>query len=159
MLVPPRDECGNGQEEHAEGHEALLAVLEHTGTDTQDFDEAVEKLGSAKSPAERVEAGLRCEFRLLVAVAEDAEQPPHLGECLAAGALDRLEGGALALLLRSVSDELAASPRRRPSKGGRRDGREIKESLPSRLYGRQMAGGLDAGNVVAWSRRPADRNR
>jgi len=39
-------EAEHGQEEHAEGHEALLAVLELTGTDTQDFDEAVEKLAA-----------------------------------------------------------------------------------------------------------------
>jgi hypothetical protein len=40
-------EAEHGQEEHAEGHEALLAVLELTGTDTQDFDDAVEKLAAA----------------------------------------------------------------------------------------------------------------
>ncbi len=34
----------HGQEEHAEGHEALLAVLELTGTDTQAFEAAVEEL-------------------------------------------------------------------------------------------------------------------
>ena len=39
-------EAEHGQEEHAEGHEALLAVLELTGTDTQGFDEAVEKLAA-----------------------------------------------------------------------------------------------------------------
>jgi hypothetical protein len=33
-------------EEHAEGNEALLAVLELKGTDTDAFDEAVEKLSS-----------------------------------------------------------------------------------------------------------------
>ena len=33
-------------EEHAEGHEALLAVLELKGTDTPSFDEAVEKLSA-----------------------------------------------------------------------------------------------------------------
>ena len=37
----------HGQEEHAEGHEALLAVLELKGTDTQGFDDAVEKLAAA----------------------------------------------------------------------------------------------------------------
>jgi ATP phosphoribosyltransferase regulatory subunit HisZ len=40
-------EAEHGQEEHAEGHEALLAVLELNGTDTQGFDEAVEKLAEA----------------------------------------------------------------------------------------------------------------
>ena len=37
-------EAEHGQEEHAEGNEALLAVLELKGTDTPAFDEAVEKL-------------------------------------------------------------------------------------------------------------------
>ena len=34
----------HGHEEHAEGNEALLAVLELRGTDTQAFDDAVEEL-------------------------------------------------------------------------------------------------------------------
>ena len=37
-------EAEHGEEEHAEGHEALLAVLELKGTDTQAFDDAVEEL-------------------------------------------------------------------------------------------------------------------
>ena len=37
-------EAEHGEEEHAEGNEALLAVLELKGTDTQAFDEAVERL-------------------------------------------------------------------------------------------------------------------
>ena len=37
-------EAEHGVEEHAEGHEALLAVLELKGTDTQAFDDAVEEL-------------------------------------------------------------------------------------------------------------------
>ena len=37
-------EVEHGEEEHAEGHEALLAVLELKGTDTQAFDDAVEEL-------------------------------------------------------------------------------------------------------------------
>ncbi len=40
-------EAEHGEEEHAEGHEALLAVLELTGTDTQAFDDAVEELATA----------------------------------------------------------------------------------------------------------------
>ncbi len=40
-------EAEHGQEEHAEGHVALLAVLELKGTDTQAFDDAVEKLAAA----------------------------------------------------------------------------------------------------------------
>jgi hypothetical protein len=42
-------EAEHGQEEHAEGHAALLAVLELKGTDTQAFDDAVEKLTAAVS--------------------------------------------------------------------------------------------------------------
>jgi len=41
------EEAEHGEEEHAEGHEALLAVLECAGTDTQKFDDAVEKLAEA----------------------------------------------------------------------------------------------------------------
>ncbi len=37
-------EAEHGKEEHAEGHEALLALLELKGTDTQAFDDAVEEL-------------------------------------------------------------------------------------------------------------------
>jgi hemerythrin superfamily protein len=37
-------EAEHGEEEHAEGHEALLAVLELEGTDHQAFDDAVEDL-------------------------------------------------------------------------------------------------------------------
>ena len=37
-------EAEHGEEEHAEGNEALLAVLELSGTDTQAFDDAVEEL-------------------------------------------------------------------------------------------------------------------
>jgi hemerythrin superfamily protein len=36
----------HGHEEHAEGNEALLEVLELTGTGTESFDEAVEKLSA-----------------------------------------------------------------------------------------------------------------
>jgi len=37
-------EAEHGEEEHAEGHEALVAVLELKGTDTQAFEDAVEEL-------------------------------------------------------------------------------------------------------------------
>ena len=37
-------EAEHGEEEHAEGHEAMLAVLELKGTDTDAFDDAVEEL-------------------------------------------------------------------------------------------------------------------
>lgn len=38
------EEAEHGEHEHAEGNEALLAVLECAGTDTQTFDDAVEEL-------------------------------------------------------------------------------------------------------------------
>jgi hemerythrin superfamily protein len=38
------DEAEHGEHEHAEGHEAMLAVLELEGTDTDAFDDAVEEL-------------------------------------------------------------------------------------------------------------------
>ncbi|GAB3196657.1 hypothetical protein GCM10027062_06420 [Nocardioides hungaricus] len=38
------EEADHGVEEHAEGNEALLAVLELKGTDTRAFDDAVEEL-------------------------------------------------------------------------------------------------------------------
>lgn len=40
-------EAEHGEEEHAEGHEAMLKVLELKGTDTQAFDDAVEELATA----------------------------------------------------------------------------------------------------------------
>ena len=41
------DEAEHGEEEHAEGNERLLAVLELEATDTQAFDDAVEELATA----------------------------------------------------------------------------------------------------------------
>jgi hemerythrin superfamily protein len=41
------DEAEHGEEEHAEGNEALLALLECKATDTQKFDDAVEELATA----------------------------------------------------------------------------------------------------------------
>jgi len=40
-------EAEHGEEEHAEGNEKLLAVLELKGTDTQAFEDAVEELATA----------------------------------------------------------------------------------------------------------------
>jgi hemerythrin-like domain-containing protein len=40
------EEVHHGHEEHAEGNEALLKVLELKGTDTQAFEDAVEKLSN-----------------------------------------------------------------------------------------------------------------
>jgi len=44
-----QEEAEHGEHEHAEGHEALLAVLELKGTDTQAFDDAVEQLSGVIS--------------------------------------------------------------------------------------------------------------
>ncbi len=41
------DEAEHGEEEHAEGNQKLLALLECSGTDTQKFDDAVEELATA----------------------------------------------------------------------------------------------------------------
>lgn len=41
------EEQEHGEEEHAEGNQALLDLLECKGTDTQKFDDAVEKLAEA----------------------------------------------------------------------------------------------------------------
>ena len=51
VLARKSDEVGgeevhHGEEEHAEGNEALLAVLELKGTDTQAFEDAVERLSN-----------------------------------------------------------------------------------------------------------------
>jgi hypothetical protein len=40
-------EVEHGEEEHAEGHEAMLKVLELASTDTQAFEDAVEELATA----------------------------------------------------------------------------------------------------------------
>lgn len=40
------DEADHGEHEHAEGHEAVLAVLECASTDTQAFEDAVEELSA-----------------------------------------------------------------------------------------------------------------
>lgn len=42
-------EAAHGEEEHAEGHEALLKVLELKSTDTKSFDDAVETLSATIS--------------------------------------------------------------------------------------------------------------
>lgn len=42
-----KHEQEHGEEEHAEGNDALLELLECKGTDTQKFDKAVEKLAEA----------------------------------------------------------------------------------------------------------------
>jgi hypothetical protein len=39
-------EAEHGEEEHAEGHEALLALMELKGTDTPSFDDALEELSA-----------------------------------------------------------------------------------------------------------------
>lgn len=45
--VVEEEDAEHGEEEHAEGNEKLLALLECKGTDTQKFDDAVEELATA----------------------------------------------------------------------------------------------------------------
>ena len=40
-------EAEHGEEEHAEGHDAMLKVLEHPDTDSEEFEDAVEDLATA----------------------------------------------------------------------------------------------------------------
>ncbi|MEV7397365.1 hemerythrin domain-containing protein [Aeromicrobium sp. NPDC092404] len=75
------EEIEHGAEEHAEGNEALLALLECSGTDTQKFDDALEKL------AELVNHHLtEEELTILNPAREDVGEPTRtaLGEKFAA---------------------------------------------------------------------------
>ncbi len=86
----PAHEAEHGAEEHAEGHQALLAVLELEGTDTDAFDDAVEELArvvnhhlteeelSILNPA-REEAGDRLRAELGVAFANERNSQMDAG--------------------------------------------------------------------------------
>jgi hemerythrin superfamily protein len=81
-------ESEHGQEEHAEGHQALLEVLELTGTDTATFAEKVEKL------AEVVNHHLTEEELTILNPARDAvpeKVRAELGERFAAGRNEQLD--------------------------------------------------------------------
>jgi hemerythrin superfamily protein len=84
-------EAEHGEEEHAEGHEALLAVLELKGTDTQAFDDAVEELAKA------VNHHLTEEELTILNPARDgvaADSRSALGEAFAARRNELLDGEA-----------------------------------------------------------------
>ena len=80
------EEQEHSEEEHAEGHQALLAVLELRGTDTQAFEDAVEELArvvnhhlteeelSILNPArDDVSDGIRAELGLAFATERNAQ--------------------------------------------------------------------------------------
>jgi hemerythrin superfamily protein len=63
-------EAEHGEEEHAEGHEAMLKVLELKGTDTQAFDDAVEELATALNKQLDADCGSIDNVRRIVQQAE-----------------------------------------------------------------------------------------
>lgn len=96
-------EAEHGEEEHAEGNEALLAVLELKGTDTQAFDDAVEEL------ARVVNHHLTEEELTILNPARDEVGPQvraELGELFAAERNAQIDAdcGALANVRRIVAD-------------------------------------------------------
>ncbi|HEX5860585.1 MAG TPA: hemerythrin domain-containing protein [Nocardioides sp.] len=85
-------EAEHGQEEHAEGHEAVLAVLELPDTDSEEFDDAVEHLATTinhhlteeeltiLNPArEEVDAEVRAELGELFAKERNAQVDAECG--------------------------------------------------------------------------------
>jgi hemerythrin superfamily protein len=81
----------HGEEEHAEGNEALLALLECKGTDTQKFDDAVEKLAEALNHHIGEE-----EQTILNPARTDVDEATRerLGRAFAAARNKHLDGGA-----------------------------------------------------------------
>ena len=86
-------EAEHGQEEHAEGHEAVLAVLELPDTDSEEFDDAVEQLATTinhhlteeeltiLNPArEEVDAEVRAELGELFAKERNAQVDAGCGQ-------------------------------------------------------------------------------
>ena len=84
-------EAEHGEEEHAEGNEALLAVLELKGTDTQAFEDAVEELAKVVNH-HLTEEELTILNPARDDVAEDSRRA--LGEAFAARRNELLDGGA-----------------------------------------------------------------
>ena len=85
-------EAEHGEEEHAEGNAAVLALLELKGTDTQAFDDAVEELAKAVNhhvteeeitilnPArDEVSQQVRDELGLAFATVRNAQIDDHCG--------------------------------------------------------------------------------
>src|SRR6478752_4641894 len=96
-------EAEHGEEEHAEGHEALLAVLELKGTDTDAFDDAVEELAKVVNHHLTEE-----ELTILNPAREDVAERTRaeLGEKFAAARNQQLDDdcGRLAHVRRLVRD-------------------------------------------------------
>ena len=99
-------EAEHGEEEHAEGHEALLAVLELKGTDTQAFDDAVEELAKAVNHHLTEE-----ELTILNPAREDVSEAVRtsLGEAFAGARNELLDAGCGSL---TQVRELVAAARR-----------------------------------------------
>ena len=83
-------EAEHGEEEHAEGHEAMLKVLDLKGTDTQAFDDAVEELATALNHHLTEE-----ELTILNPARDDVAENSRraLGEAFAARRNELLDGG------------------------------------------------------------------
>ncbi|CAA9376038.1 MAG: Hemerythrin domain protein [uncultured Nocardioides sp.] len=83
-------EAEHGEEEHAEGHEAMLKVLELEATDTDEFDDAVEELATALNHHLTEE-----ELTILNPAREevDAEVRASLGEVFATERNAQLDAG------------------------------------------------------------------
>ena len=109
-------EAEHGEEEHAEGNEALLALLECKGTDTQKFDDAVEELATALNHHIGEE-----EQTILNPAREDISEDvrAELGVAWATRRNELLEQGCAsveqvkALLKRAESEGVIASPEAR----------------------------------------------
>ena len=99
-------EAEHGEEEHAEGHEALLAVLELKGTDTQAFNDAVEELAKAVNHHLTEE-----ELTILNPAREEVDETvrAELGEAFAAERNRLIDDGCGSL---SHLREIVASARR-----------------------------------------------
>jgi hemerythrin superfamily protein len=100
-------EAEHGQEEHAEGHEALLAVLELKGTDTQAFDNAVEELARVVNHHLTEE-----ELTILNPARDDVseQERARLGDAFAKERNAQIDGGCGTL---THVREIVASARRR----------------------------------------------
>ena len=84
-------EAEHGEEEHAEGHEALLAVLESGQLDGDEFDDLVEELAKVVNHHLTEE-----ELTILNPAREDVAEDSRraLGEAFAARRNELLDGGA-----------------------------------------------------------------
>jgi hemerythrin superfamily protein len=97
------EEAEHGEHEHAEGHEAMLAVLEVERTDTEEFDDAVEEL------ARVLNHHLTEEELTILNPARDEVEPEvrnELGEAFALERNQRIDAGCgTAEEIRDLIDE------------------------------------------------------